>query len=84
MGQTKLDKKRLAHYRQREILDPISEPGGRTCSYLARKFHVARGEIISDIRDLRMMGYPIQTFMKVEAGLYTAAFELTKVPKQPS
>lgn len=83
MGQTKLDKKGQAIFRQKKILELISKPGGMSCTRLAKKFNVARGTIINDIRDLRAMGYPVQTSMTVEEKMYSALFELTKPPRWP-
>ena len=83
MGQTKQDKKAKSRFRQKKILELISEPGGMSCTRLAEKFHVSRGDIINDIRDLRAMGYPVQTSMTVENKMYSALFELPKIPDWP-
>lgn len=83
MGLTKLDKKGQAIFRQKKILELISKPGGMSCTRLADKFAVSRGTIINDIRDLRGMGYPIQTSMVVERKMYSASFELLRTPKAP-
>lgn len=83
MGQMKLDKRGQAIFRQKKILELISKPGGMSCTRLAEKFHVSRGDIINDIRDLRAMGYPVQTSMTVEEKMYSALFELTKPPRWP-
>lgn len=83
MGQMKLDKRGQAIFRQKKILELISKPGGMSCTRLARKLNVPRGTIINDIRDLRAMGYPVQTSMTVEEKMYSALFELTKSPRWP-
>ncbi|MBR3376134.1 MAG: helix-turn-helix domain-containing protein [Mogibacterium sp.] len=84
MGLTRRDKKNQAHFRQKKILELVSEPGGMSCTRLAERFSVTRGDIINDIRDLRAMGYTIQTSMTTEDKMYTALFELQRTPKSPS
>ena len=81
MGLT--EKEQRVYGRQLEILRLISKPGGMSCTRLADKFAVSRGTIINDIRDLRAMGYPVQTSMTVEEKMYSALFELTKPPRWP-
>ena len=83
MGQTERDKKAAARFRQKKILELISKPGGMSCTRLSKKFNVSRGTIINDIRDLRAMGYPVQTSMTVESKMYSALFELPKIPEWP-
>ena len=82
MGLT--EKEQRVYGRQLEILRLISKPGGMSCTRLADKFTVSRGTIINDIRDLRKMGYPIQTSMVVEQKMYSASFELPRIPEIPS
>lgn len=79
MGLTRRDKKNQAHFRQKKILELVSEPGGMSCTRLAERFSVTRGD-----RDLRAMGYTIQTSMTTEDKMYTALFELQRTPKSPS
>lgn len=80
MGQAKPSKACRLQYRQERILDLISKPGGASATQLSERFHVGRHIIIQDVRDLRAMGYPIQTYMKTEKNIYGVAFELVHPP----
>jgi len=84
MGLTKKVIEMLLSDRQREMLKLMKEPGGVSCTQLVEKFNVGRHIIIGDVRDLRAMGYPIQTFMKTEKNLYGVAFELLWIPENLS
>ena len=76
-----LTKEQTANYRQNRLLKILQEPGEHTGSSLAKRLGTSRGKILSDIRDLRSMGHPIQTSsMKTEDGMYQAVFELMKRP----
>lgn len=80
MGLTRRDKKNQARFRQKKILELVSKPGGASATQLSERFHVGRHIIIQDVRDLRAMGYPIQTYMKTEKNIYGVAFELVHLP----
>ena len=77
MGRTQQEKDYRSHFRQKKILEILSTPGGATSSRLVETLHSSRSQIMRDIRDLRMNGYPIQvSSMKTEGGMYAAVFEL--------
>lgn len=80
MGSTREQKN---EYRRSRILEIISQPGGSTCSRMAKTFGVTRGVIMSDVRALRAKGHPIQaSTMITEEGMYQAVFELMKLPEK--
>jgi DeoR/GlpR family transcriptional regulator of sugar metabolism len=80
-----LTKEQTAGYRQSRILQMVSKPGGVTSAKLAEYFKVSRSLIINDIRALRAKGYPIQTSsMVTEGGIYTAVFEMARIPEKSS